>query len=82
MKMIEARFEDKDRIATGRKNHIMRRAKTITWVTNKKAREGDSTIKWARAMQTYCRQLFAWNKPSMLGMSIIIEIPERFRKIM
>jgi len=27
------------------------------------------------------RQIFAWNKPSMLGMRWIVKIPERFKEM-
>lgn len=79
--MIQQRFQDKDRMATGRKKHIMKRAKTIFMVTKKKAKNGDKFISIARAIQTFCRPVFAWNKPSMGFCKWIIEIPERFENV-
>lgn len=79
--MIQQRFQDKDRMATGRKKHIMKRAKTIFMVTRKKPKSGDRYLRIARIIQTFCRPIFAWNKPSMGFCKWIVEIPERFRKI-
>lgn len=79
--MIQQRFQDKDRMATGRKKHIMKRAKTIFMVTKKNAKNGDKFIPMARTIQTFCRPVFAWNKPSMGFFKWIINIPERFEKI-
>lgn len=77
--MIQQRFQDKDRMATGRKNHIMRRAKTITLITKSKVRSGDKLIPIARKIQTLCRATVAWNKPSMGPWKLVVKIPERFK---
>lgn len=79
--MIQQRFQDKDRMATGRKKHIMKRARTITLVTKSNAKSGDKFIPLARRIQTFCRPIFAWNKPTMAGWKLIVKIPERFKEI-
>ena len=81
MKRIEARFADPDRREAGWTKHIAKRSKTIQQVTNHKARPWDSTARLARTLQTYIRPPYAWNKPAMLGLCFIVEIPERFRNI-
>ncbi len=61
-------------------NHLRRRGNgTINNVTNRPAR-GERWIKIARAIQTYIRAPYAINKPNMLGLKIVVRIPERFKK--
>lgn len=79
--MIQDRFKDKDRMATGRKKHIMKRAKTIMMVTKKRAKAGETYMPIARKIQTCFRPIFAWNKPSMGPWKLIVKIPERFKEI-
>lgn len=79
--MILDRFKDKDRMATGRKGHIKKRARTMTIITKKKARVGDKWYKLARRIQTYVRPIYAYNKPSMAEWKLVVKIPERFKHI-
>lgn len=79
--MILDRFKDKDRMATGREGHIKKRARTMTIITKKKAKEGDKWYKLARTIQTFIRPIYALNKPSMAQWKLIAKIPERFRHI-
>lgn len=79
--MIQDRFKDKDRMATGRKKHIMKRAKTIMMVTKKRAKAGETYMPIARKIQTCFRPIFAWNKPSMGPWKLIVKIPDRFKEI-
>ena len=61
-------------------NHLRRRGNgTINDVTSRPAR-GEKWIKIARAIQTYIRAPYAINKPNMLGIKIVVKIPERFKK--
>jgi hypothetical protein len=61
-------------------NHLRRRGNgTINDVTRRPAR-GERWIKIARAIQTYIRAPYAINKPNMLGIKIVVKIPERFKK--
>jgi hypothetical protein len=75
---LKARFDDRDFINTGRIRHLKKRLRVIKDVTNKKPIEGDKAFSRARAIQTFCRQVYAWNKPCMLGIRWIVRIPERF----
>ncbi|MDR0741246.1 MAG: glycosyltransferase family 2 protein [Rickettsiales bacterium] len=61
------------------KKHLIRRAKTIFIITRRKSRR-ESYIKLARALQTFIRPLYAWNKPAMLGLKLVVKIPSRFKK--
>lgn len=81
LKRIEDRFQDKDRIAGGWSRHLAKRARTISLVSRKKARDWDRWTAAARTMQTFIRPPYALNKPAMLNMDIVVKIPDRFRDI-
>lgn len=78
---IKARFEDPSRRAAGWTKHLERRSKTIRQVTAGKARDWDRWTRNARFIQTFCRPPYAWNKPAMFELVIIVRIAERFSKI-
>ena len=78
---IEARFNDKDRKEAGWSRHLAKRSKTIRLVTNKKAGEWNSRVNFARIIQNLVRPPYAWNKPAMFEMIVIVRIPERFQDI-
>jgi len=61
-------------------NHLKRRGNgTINAVTHSKAR-GEKWIKIARFLQTFCRPIYALRKPAMMGLKIVVKIPQRFKK--
>jgi len=80
-KMIQDRFQDKDRMATGREGHIKKRAKTIDIITRTKAKTDEKWLKIARKIQTFVRPVYAWNKPTMLKWKLVVKIPDRFKGI-
>lgn len=81
MKRLEAKFSDKDKIATGWERHLKKRARTIYDVSQKTAKSWDSWVPKARIIQNFVRPPYAWNKPAMFNAVIIVEIPERFESI-
>ncbi len=81
MKRIESRFNDSDRIAGGWSRHLAKRARTINIISHKEAREWDRWTSLARKIQTAVRPPYAWNKPAMFNLNIVIRIPDRFRQI-
>ena len=81
MKRIEERFSDPSRLAQGWEKHMHKRARTIRLVTQLKARDFGPWTRFARICQTLVRPPYAWNKPAMLGLRIVVRIPERFRDI-
>lgn len=81
LEMIKMRFQDKDRMATGREKHIHRRAGTIYRITGSNILTNPYWLKIARTIQTMVRPLYAINKPSMAGLKLVVRIPERFRQI-
>ena len=61
-------------------NHLKRRGNgTINDITKRPAR-GECAIKIARMMQRFIRAPYAWNKPNMCGLKMVVKIPERFKK--
>ena len=81
LKRIEDRYRDKDRLDQGWGKHMVKRARTIRLVTDKKARDFDRWTRWARRCQTWCRPPYAWNKPAMFELKLIVRIPERFQNL-
>ncbi|HLP04783.1 MAG TPA: glycosyltransferase family 2 protein [Paludibacter sp.] len=81
MEMIRMRFQDKDRMATGREKHIHKRAKTMHVITRGKALENEKWLCFARLFQTCMRPVYALNKPSMGCLKLVVKIPERFKRI-
>lgn len=77
-KILKARLGDADRVAQGWEKHIYKRSRTIRYVTEKRAKDFDLWTKLARICQTWCRPPYAWNKPAMFELRVVVEIPERF----
>jgi len=76
------KFNSQDIIARGEQKHYKRaRFRVIDTISNKKATDGDKNFGLARLIQTVFRPIYAWNKPSMLGMRWIVKIPERFKEM-
>ena len=81
MGRINARFADPSRREGGWTKHLHKRSKTIRLVTNRKHHEWEPAVRNARAIQTVFRPPYAWNKPAMFEMVVIVRIPDRFSKI-
>lgn len=80
LKRIEDRFNDKDRQQAGWGRHLAKRTRTISVVSRKKALSWDRWTSVARCMQSIIRPPYAWNKPAMLNLDIVVRIPDRFSK--
>lgn len=78
MKRLQNRFGDKDRLAAGWARHIEKRSRTIRYATNLPARDFDKWTTFGRRCQTIVRPPYAWNKPAMFELRIMVRIPERF----
>lgn len=78
MTRIRARFADKDRAAAGWTRHLAKRSRTIRVVTDSPARDFDRWTGIARGVQTMVRPPYAWNKPAMFNLDIVVRIPDRF----
>ena len=81
MKRLQERFADPSRLAQGWEKHMHKRSRTIRLVTKCKARSFGPWTRFARICQTLVRPPYAWNKPAMLGLRIVVRIPERFRDL-
>jgi hypothetical protein len=81
-KRLEERFQDKDRLSQGWGKHMKKRSRTIRLVTDLKARKFECWTRFARICQRLVRPPYAWNKPAMFGLRIIVRIPERFSDIL
>ncbi len=81
MRQLENRFNDKNRIEQGWGKHMRKRARTIRYVTKLKARDFDRWTTFARRCQNVVRPPYAWNKPAMFELRIVVRIPDRFQDI-
>ena len=81
-KILKARLGDADRVAQGWEKHIYKRSRTIRYVTEMKARDFACWTCFARNCQTWCRPPYAWNKPAMFELKIVVRIPERFENVL
>ena len=79
--MMKKQLGNTDLLNAGWAKHLHRRAKTTRIVTEKRAREWDTTIPRMRWVQQWMRQLFAWNKPWNPIVKVVVTIPERFSNI-
>lgn len=80
-KRLEERFSDQDRLSQGWGKHMRKRSRTIRYATELKARDFDRWVCFARFCQSVFRPPYAWNKPAMFELKLIVRIPDRFRDI-
>lgn len=73
--MIKNKLGDR---AASWNTHLEKRARTITIVTN--AKNKNKSKKLARIMQTILRPIYDLNKPAMLGLKWVTQIPESFKE--
>lgn len=77
-----AKYHHPDIIARGEQKHFKRaRMRVVHDITKKRAVQGEWAFKLARFIQTFIRPFYAWNKPAMLGLRIVVRLPERFRRL-
>jgi hypothetical protein len=81
-KRLQERFQDKDRLAQGWEKHMHKRSRAIRLVTELRARPFEPWTAFARVCQRIFRPPYAWNKPGMLGLRIIVRIPDRFQHLL
>ncbi len=77
-----AKYNSEDIIARGEQAHFKRaRLSVVHSVTNKNSIDGDIVFRMARIIQSTFRPIYAWNKPSMLGLKWVVKIPQRFKSV-
>lgn len=81
LEMIKAKMQDKGKIDGGWTKHLKRRAKIIYQISRTKALDWDKTVAVARTIQNLIRPPYAWNKPAMFELVIIVKIAKRFKGI-
>lgn len=78
---VEVRKADRDLASRGWGRHLGKRQRLFKLVAGLKAHSWDIWTPRARRVQTVCRPPYAWNKPAMLGLRILIRIPDRFKSL-
>lgn len=78
---IKERMASSELVEAGWAPHLDRRAGTIRIVSSHKARKWSVLVPIARFLQTVVRPPYAWNKPAMFGLKMIVRIPDRFRQL-
>ena len=82
LQIIENRLNDEDRINQGWSRHMNKRKRVIKFVNFLPIRNFETMVKLASRIEQIVRPPYAWNKPGLLGLRIIIEIPQRFYNIL
>lgn len=82
MDRIQARFADSSRLEQGWERHLRKRSRTVRQVSGLPARDFDTWTRIARGLQAFFRPPYAWNKPGMLGLKLVVRIPERFSTVL
>lgn len=80
-KRLEDRFSDQDRLSQGWGAHMKKRARTIRLCTDLKARDFGFWTAFGRICQNMIRPPYAWNKPAMFELKIVVKLPQRFSSI-
>ena len=77
---VLAKMSDKDLGAHGWSHHLTKRRRLFNLVAKLPVRNWNEWVPRTRRMQSAIRPPYAWNKPAMLGLRILVRIPERFSK--
>lgn len=70
---------DASRVDNGWTRHQLKRQRALRRISRVKAIDWERGVRIARTLQTFCRPIFALNKPSTYGLRIVARIPERFK---
>ena len=81
LRRMKIRMEKGGNAINSSDRHLHKRAHTISIVSTIPPREWSKAVGKAFRRQSFYRKVYAWNKPSMLGMVRVVEIPSRFRKL-
>lgn len=82
MEMIQKKLSNFDLISRGWNRHLRKRVRTIILCSEQKAHLFDIWAPRARKCQNFVHPIYSWNKPSMFGMTLIVEIPKRFSHLL
>lgn len=81
LERLRRRCQSTDDLGEGWSRHLQKRARTILAVSHATPRQWQPTVDRVRRMQSWCRPIFAWNKPTTFGLKFIVTIPERFSNL-
>lgn len=81
LERIKAKMQDKGLVEAGWTRHLKKRADTIYLVSRREARDWERSVRAARCVQNIVRPPYAWNKPAMFELKIVVRIPQRFRTL-
>lgn len=80
-KLSTNKTADTDRITSGWRGHLNRRAQLFEIIEKSEPMDGDDYFDKARHYQTWHRPIYALNKPGMIPNDPVIRVPKRFRGI-
>jgi hypothetical protein len=75
---VLSKIADGDLSSRGWSHHLQKRYRLFRTVSRLPVRDWDAWTPRARRLQSLIRPPWAWNKPSMAGMRLLVRIPERF----
>lgn len=78
MSFLGLKMDDKDLSARGWNHHLCKRRRMMKQLPCLPVRDWDKWTRRALWLQSRLRHFYAWNKPAMLGLRIVVEIPGRF----
>lgn len=78
---IKSKMGNLEMLSNGWSRHLRKRARTTYIVSSKKPMDWNKTTRFARKIQTVVRPPYAWNKPAMFELMLVVRIPDRFREI-
>ena len=78
---LQERISGSDLSSRGWGRHFGKRSRLFRLAARLPVRSWGKWVPVARRLQTLLRPPYAWNKPAMLGLRIIVRIPERFRNL-
>lgn len=81
--MQKEKMKSSDLCGLGWEHHLQFRRKAIDDVTNcSRVLNGEKFLPIARFIQKWFRPIYKWNRPSMLGRTVVVTIPERFKSLL
>ena len=75
---IKSKMSDSDLTQEGWSRHLAKRAGTIRLVSGHRAHGWERSVSMARRVQNMVRPPYAWNKPAMFELRLVVKIPSRF----
>ncbi|MGA0444408.1 MAG: glycosyltransferase family 2 protein [Flavobacteriaceae bacterium] len=79
--LAERKLHDLEMVKEGWKGHLKRRAKSVQQIQLLDP-QGEEQMKKAQHYFLKNRKWYAWNKPAPLKMNPLVEIPERFKRVL